>query len=183
MKKNLKRNIVLVLVVLLSIGIAGISFAGWGKGNCQGRGNKANCSSNCQNGTQGQYQGVELSEEVIAKIAEQRKAFYEATSDLKQGMQQKGFELKSELTKKTVDVKKAKKIQAEISDLRATLAQKRLDHMIKMKEINPNFKSYMSGKGGRGQGRGSRGQGCGQQYGQQQGQSQQGSGQQQTQSE
>ena len=59
------------------------------------------------------------------------------------------------------DVKKAQELQKEISNLEATIDQKRIDHMIKMKKINPHAgRGYGSGRG-RGSGGGCRDESAG----------------------
>ena len=50
----------------------------------------------------------------------------------------KELELRSELYKENPDVPKAKVLQKEISKLESELDQKRIDHMIKIRKLNPN---------------------------------------------
>ena len=78
-----------------------------------------------------------LTKEQIQKIHEQRKAFFNETEDLRQQLYEKETDLKSVLAKKEPDVEKAKAIQKEISDLKSQLEQKKIDHYIKIKKINP----------------------------------------------
>lgn len=91
-----------------------------------------------------------LSEDEIKKAEEERKAFFKATEDLRQEIYAKELELKSEIAKKNTDIEKAKKTQTEISGLKAQFGQKRLEHMLNMKSINPKL---IRGFGGRGHGR------------------------------
>ncbi|MGB5157664.1 Spy/CpxP family protein refolding chaperone [Desulfobacterium sp. N47] len=91
-----------------------------------------------------------LSDDEMKKVNEERDAFFKATEGLRQDIYAKELELKSELAKKDTDTGKAIKIQKEISELKSQFDQKRLDHMIKMKNINP---SLIRGFGGRGRGR------------------------------
>jgi len=60
---------------------------------------------------------------------------------------QKRLELRSELAKQTPDVQKAVKLQKELSELKAQFDQKRIDHRIKMKKINPNVGRGFGGRG------------------------------------
>jgi hypothetical protein len=107
-----------------------------------------------------------LSDEEIAKLNEQRQAFFEATSELRENLIQKRLELRAELAKKDPDAKKAVVLQKEISEIEGQLDQKRVEHRIKMKKENPE---YFSGRGygfgsegmGRGMGRGFYGRGMG----------------------
>jgi len=80
----------------------------------------------------------DLNEEEAKKLYEEREAFFENTKNLRQKIYQKQLELRSELAKETPDAKKASSIQKEISDVKGQLDQKRIDHMIKMKKINPD---------------------------------------------
>lgn len=78
-----------------------------------------------------------LSEEQITKLKEQRTAFQTATRDLRMELKSKRLALQSELAKKAPDAKTAKSLQKEISALNAELAQKRIEHVLEMKEIAP----------------------------------------------
>jgi len=89
----------------------------------------------------------QLNEDEIKKIDEQRKAFFEATDDLRRSIYSKRLELKSEFVKKAPDAKKAGDIQKELSTLKAELAQKRIEHQIEMKKINPNAGMGFDGRG------------------------------------
>ena len=50
--------------------------------------------------------------------------------------------------KETPDAKKAARLQTEISKLESQLDQKRVDHMIKMRKLNPNAGSGRGFMGG-----------------------------------
>jgi hypothetical protein len=95
------------------------------------------------------------------KLDEQREAFFKSTQDLRQNIYQKQLALESEFAKKNPDVKIAKNLQKEISDLRAQIDQKQIEHMIEMKKINPAIGSGFMGPGmmGHGYGRGYKGHG------------------------
>jgi hypothetical protein len=80
-----------------------------------------------------------LSEEDIKKLEEERKAFFEATKDLRREVYQKRLELASEMARQNPDVARAGTIQKEISDTKAQLAQKRLDHIFRIRKINPDL--------------------------------------------
>jgi hypothetical protein len=166
MKKFTK--VIIVVAIIGMVGYAATSFAGWGRGGggvgCWGRG-----SGWAQGGYGGPgYQG-NLSDEDIAKLQKERQAFFEETSELRDAKYQKKLELRSELAKKDPDVGVALALQNEISDLESQLAQKRIQHRIKMKKENPELfsgRGYGFGYGGRGKGRGmgagygGRGGGC-----------------------
>jgi hypothetical protein len=96
----------------------------------------------------------ELTEEQLQKMEQERLAFRKETESLRNDLYAKELELRSELAKEKIDVKKAAEIQKEISNLETDLDQKRLEHMIKMREIDPDAgRAYRGGKGG-GKGKG-----------------------------
>lgn len=107
------------------------------------------------------YMTGDLSEEDIQKMDEQREAFFKSTEDLRQELYQKRLALESEFAKKNPDPKNAVKLQKEISDIRAQMDQKRIEHMIEMKKINPGLGTGYMGPGmmGYGYGKGYRGHG------------------------
>ena len=88
-----------------------------------------------------------LSEEDIKKLDEERKAFFEATKDLRRAVHQKHLELASEMAKQNPDAARAATIQKEISDTKAQLAQKHLDHIFRVRKINPDLGMGFSGGG------------------------------------
>jgi Spy/CpxP family protein refolding chaperone len=90
----------------------------------------------------------DLSEEDIAALEKERKAFFQATEDLRQDIRSKTLALRSELVKKDPDVKKAQALQKELSDLQAKFDQKKVEHVIEMKKIYPNAgEKYGNGPG------------------------------------
>jgi len=78
---------------------------------------------------------------------EERDAFFKSTEKLRQDIYVKELELNSELSKNESDMKKALKLQKEISDLESIFDQKRIEFMINMKKINPDF-AIQFGSGG-----------------------------------
>lgn len=88
-----------------------------------------------------------LSEEDIKKLDEERQAFFEATKDLRREVYQKGLELASEMAKQNPDAARAAAIQKEISDTKAQLAQKHLDHIFRVRKINPDLGMGFMGGG------------------------------------
>ncbi|MBU1163383.1 MAG: periplasmic heavy metal sensor [Proteobacteria bacterium] len=131
MKPTYLNNFVIVLTIVTILGFGTNAFAQQGAGYCrnvclnQDAGQKDNCGMN------------NLSEEQIKAINEQRKAFFDATEDLRQKIYEKETELTSVLAKKEPDAEKAKAVQKDISDLKSQLHQKKIDHIVKMKKINP----------------------------------------------
>lgn len=88
----------------------------------------------------------DLNDEDIKAVDEERAAFLKATDGTRQNLYSKELELRSELYKESPDVSKAGALQKEISELESELDQKRIDHMIKIRKLNPNAgRGYMMG--------------------------------------
>jgi len=88
-----------------------------------------------------------LSEDEIKQMQAERQSFFEATKEIRQQLYQKGLELRSELAKKDPDAAKAAGIQDEISELKGQMGRKRLDHILKLKKINPDVGRGLMGRG------------------------------------
>jgi len=161
MSFNRTGKIFMVLAIVAVLGIAVSSFAGWGRGGGRGWGGNCGGSGYGSRGYGGQGYQSDLSDEDIAKLNQERQAFSEATSDLRENLYQKELELRSELAKQDPDAKKAVAIQKEISNLESQLDQKRLDQRLKMKKGFPQlgYRGQGDGRGGRGMGRGMYGSG------------------------
>jgi len=154
--KHFKVNKILwVLGIIALIGIAVNAFAGWGRGWHHGPG--------WHRGGWGMGgPGYNLSDDELKALEKERQAFFNETEALRQNLYAKDLELRSELAKETPDAKKAAQLQKEISKLEAELDQKQVDHMIKMRKLNPNVgrgRGYMGG-GAMGYGPGSGGGYC-----------------------
>jgi Spy/CpxP family protein refolding chaperone len=139
-----------VVTVIALFGFSSLAIAGWGRG--QGGGYGCGRGGGGQAGSgygPGACWRSELSQEDVQKLEQNRKAFWEATDSLRQQIYAKGLELESELVKEKPDAQQASALQKELSNLEGELAQKRIEHRLKMKEINPN-----AGRGWRGAYRG-----------------------------
>ena len=86
-----------------------------------------------------------LTPEELEKVEAERRAFRESTKDLKRDIYQKSLELQAEMAKKAPDKKKTTGIQKQISDLKAQMDAKRLEHRFNLKAINPDLGSGMAG--------------------------------------
>lgn len=160
MKKNITNKALIALTVLAVIGFGAYAFAheeggyghyGWGH---HGPGHHEGW-----NGPGYDNMNKNLSDDEIAKLEKERESFYRATDDLRQDIYTKELELKIELSKENPDNQRAAKLQKEISGLEAKIDQKRIDHLIKMKKINPDAGRMFMGRGGMGYGP-SRGGSC-----------------------
>ena len=101
-----------------------------------------------------------LTEEQRSKSDELYRKFYDETAKLRDEIWAKSAELDTLLNSANPDAAKAKALQKEISDLRAKLAQERINFELEGRKIAPELRS------GRGyQGRHMRGHGHGMGYG------------------
>lgn len=163
--KRIVSKILVVLTIVTVMGFGVYAFADGGMGYGRHHGGRDYDGPGWQGGGYGcpgyGYMMRDLSDEDIQKMAEQREAFFNSTQDLRQNIYQKQLALESEFAKKNPDAKIAANLQKEISDLRAQIDQKRIEHMIEMKKINPAIGSGFMGPGmmGYGHGRGFRGYG------------------------
>ena len=107
------------------------------------------------------YRGYDkLTEEQRSKSDELYRKFYDETAKLRDEIWAKSAELDTLLNSANPDAAKAKALQKEISDLRAKLAQERINLRLEGQKIAPELRS------GRGyQGRHMRGHGHGMGYG------------------
>ena len=116
---------------------------GYNRGWHQGRG-----MHHFGNGCQGGGDCWEnMSESQIEQMQTERKAFFDATREIRQQIYQKRLELRSELAKKEPDSEKCIRLQKEISALWAQFGLKRLDHILKLKKINPDVGRGLMGSG------------------------------------
>ncbi len=83
--------------------------------------------------------GVQLSDGERTQVEQARQKFFDETKELRDQLASKRRALADELAKDTPDSEAAVKLQSEVSDLKAQLDQKRLQHQLEMKKINPNL--------------------------------------------
>jgi Spy/CpxP family protein refolding chaperone len=145
MKKGFFVILALAAIVALSVTAYAGKGMGYGPGGGQCQGNRG---GGYGPGSGSGYMMGNISDDDAKKINEERDAFFKATEDLRQDIYAKEMELNSELAKKNIDTEKAAKLQKEISGLESQFDQKRLDHMIKMKKLNPNMGRGFGMRGG-----------------------------------
>ena len=160
-------KIIVVVAIIGIVGFAATSFAGWGRGwggggNCWNQGGEWRERGSAAPGSRGN-----LSDQDIDKLNQARQAFFEDTRELRETLNQKRLELRSEIAKQDPDVNKALALQKEVSDLQGRLDQKRIEQRIKMKQEHPDiFAGRNFGRGyGHGYGYGPRGKGMGRGFG------------------
>ena len=92
--------------------------------------------------------GTNLTAEQQAELQKLRQDFADQTRELREGLQAKRQEMRTLMESSSPDKKELKRVQAEINTLRAQLADARIDHVLKVKEINPQaFSGYGRGCG------------------------------------
>ena len=88
----------------------------------------------------------QLGKEEYKQFDQKREAFFKETQELRDNLFEKERELQNELAKDEPDASKASRLQKQISELQAQFDQKRIDHMIEMRKLNPNIgRGYMRG--------------------------------------
>jgi hypothetical protein len=88
----------------------------------------------------------QLSKEDYQKFEQKRGAFFKETQDIRTSLIEKERELQSELAKSEPDATIASRLQKEISKLQSQFDQKRIEHMVEMRKLNPNAgRGYRSG--------------------------------------
>jgi Spy/CpxP family protein refolding chaperone len=83
------------------------------------------------------YRG-NLSEDQIKALDNEQDAFLKQTETIRQDLYTRQLSLENELAKTNPDTAKAEALQKGISRLEAQLDQMRIDHVIKMKKIDPD---------------------------------------------
>ncbi len=146
------RNGVIIIAVVTLVGIGINAFAHGGRG--WGGGGYHRGPQNCPGNYQGGY-GGQMSTDEYSQFEQKREAFFNETRELRTALYAKERELQNELSKENPDTARASDLQKEISDLQAQFDQKRLDHRIEMRKLNPNagkgrmYGGPMMGSGGK----------------------------------
>lgn len=150
MNKNYRKSKI-ILIAAIAILFSGISAsADGGKGYGHHRGMHQGQGWHRGYGGPGCGAFDQLSEDEIKKLDAERTAFFEAAQGLRRKIYQKRLELASELAKDSPDAATATALQTEISDFKAQMAQKRLDHILRVRKINPDLGRGFWGGGHRG---------------------------------
>lgn len=155
MNNNTLRITIISLITIGIVAMGSVALAGRGMGsrdcdNAGGGYGRHGQGAGCPYGRQ----AANLTDEQREQLDTERQAFFEATRTERQDIYAKRLELRAEMAKRNPDVKKASAVQKEISDLQGSLDQKRLTHMMKVREINPDAGMgwFKGGPGARGQG-------------------------------
>jgi zinc resistance-associated protein len=145
----IKSLFVLSTVVFLGFFVPGLASSGMGYGPYSQGGHHPMHAwhHGAQEGCGFGYWG-DLSEEDMQKLEEERTDFFEATKNLRANIYQKRLELRSELAKENPDAQKAAELQSKISKMKAEFNQKRLNHFLNMRKINPDLGRGFGGRYG-----------------------------------
>jgi Spy/CpxP family protein refolding chaperone len=146
MKNNHTNKVITILAIVAIIGFSAYAFADWGMG--YGRHGMGMYGGAMGYGNQG-YMG-NLSADEITKLDQERANFLKDTEGIRQDIYAKDLALRSELSKQSPDAQKAAQLQKEISELQNQLDQKRIDQMVKMRQVNPNAGRGFMGRGAMG---------------------------------
>jgi len=169
MKSKSPRTVIIGLITVAVIAVGASAFAGKGMGNQSGDGDgygHHRWNENCPYG----YRNSDLTQEQQTQLDAERKAFFDATKDARQEIYAKRLALRAELAKKTPDATVAADLQKTISGLQADLDQKRIEHLMTMRGIDPDAgRGFFGGRGmgyhghhmGHGRGMGGYGMGYG----------------------
>ena len=141
------KNIIITIASIAVIGLGINAFADGGMG--RGGGWNHHRGGMYYQGCYGNGNTDELSPEVYKQLEEKRDAFFNDTKDIRAGLFEKSRELQNELAKDDPDVALAASLQKEISDLQAQFDQKRIQHMIEMRKLNPDAGRGYMGRGPR----------------------------------
>ena len=140
----MKKSITIITTALVISMIAASAFA-WGHGRGQGRGN-------CQGYNSPVMES--LTQDQKDQLSTLRQEFIDQTYELRSGKMAKMQEMKMLLETSSPDRAKLAKLSDDILALQKELRDKRIDHILKVKEIAPELASMGMGRGGFGKGSG-----------------------------
>lgn len=151
-KEYRKLEIILIAIIAILFSVIHAS-ADRGKGFNQHRGMHQGRGWH-QGGSGGPRCGAfdDLSADEIQKLDEERTAFFEAAIDVRRKIYQKRLELASEIAKENPDAARAAALQKEVSDFMAQMDQKHLEHILRVRKINPDLAMGFGGGGPMGPG-------------------------------
>ena len=157
MQTKFLRNGLIVMTLVAVVGFGTYAFADRGSG-CPKWGGQGSGWSDRENAGRGCGAMKGLTEDEILKLRDAQEKFRTGTDELRQDIYAKQMALKSELAQRDPDAKKAIRLQKELSKLKAQFDEKRLTHLLALKEINPKLGRNFGSKS-RGPGNGPRGGG------------------------
>ena len=151
----MSKSLIIVITAIALIGTGTFAFAHWDEG--YGHHGWMHGGYGMHQGYYGMHQGYygdqgygyrgNLNEDQINALEKEQDAFLKATENIRQDLYAKQLALESELAKSNPDAAKADALQQEISKLEGQLDQLRIDHMIKVKKIDPDAGSGYAAMG------------------------------------
>lgn len=145
--KSSMRNVIAGLATVAMVALGVNAYAGKGMGYQNDGDNQHRRKGGCPNG----YRNADLTPEQREHVDAARQAYLDATRQDRQDLYAKQLELRAELAQRNPDQQKAAGIQKAVSELQAVLDQKRLEHTMTMRKIDPNAgRGFFMDHGGRG---------------------------------
>jgi zinc resistance-associated protein len=137
----MSKKLITIIAAVALIGFGTLAFAHWNGGyGYQGWMHGGYGMHQGYYGNQGTGYGYRgnLNEDQSKAFQKEQETFFKATETIRQNLYSKQLALQSELAKNDPDTAKAAALQNEISKLQAQLDQMRIDHMIKVRKIDPD---------------------------------------------
>jgi zinc resistance-associated protein len=137
----MSKKLITIIAAVALIGFGTLAFAHWNGGyGYQGWMHGGYGMHQGYYGDQGTGYGYRgnLNEDQSKAFQKEQETFFKATETIRQNLYSKQLALQSELAKNDPDTAKAAALQNEISKLQAQLDQMRIDHMIKVRKIDPD---------------------------------------------
>jgi Spy/CpxP family protein refolding chaperone len=132
------RSIITIIIAIASVALIGLAINAFAHGGMGWGGGWGHHGMHYR-GDYGPGYDNPMSKEQYEKFEGQREEFFEQTRDMRASLYEKERALQEELAKENPDAAKASGLQKEISEIQAQLDQKRVDHMIEMRKLNPNM--------------------------------------------
>ena len=133
--KTMRKGIIaLGAAALIAVGTAAVAGQGKGYGDGDRGYGRHHRHGDCPYG----QRFANLTDEQREQMESERQAFFEATRQNRQDLYAKRLELRAVMAQRTPDKQKAAALQKEVSDLQATLDQQRLEHIMAMRQIDPD---------------------------------------------
>lgn len=139
MRKSTMKIFIMVLILAVVVSLGAYAANEGGEKTDKRLQSGAQGASCCASGYDSRDTGSNLREDDIKKLREERSLFLQKIEPLRQSYYEKSVTLRDELNKKNPDAEIAARIQGDISDLRAQLADEQTKYIIKVKKINPNL--------------------------------------------
>jgi Spy/CpxP family protein refolding chaperone len=161
MNSKTMRNGIAAITAVAVMAIGATAMAGKGMGSGQDGRGYGGCGQQRRGDCAYGQRLAGLTPEQQEQMETERQAFFESTKAERQDLYAKRLELRAEIAKREPDKVRAADLQKQVSALRSSLDQKRLDHIMAMREIHPD-----AGRGFFGEGRGMGRRGMGYHHGQ-----------------